>query len=116
LKVLITGDRNWNNKTAIKRELSKFPPETIIIHGGARGADKLAGEVAKELGFQVQEYPADWQKHGKAAGPIRNQEMLEKESPEYCIAFHFDLKQSKGTRDMVKRALRNKVFVKVVQE
>lgn len=104
MRVLICGDRNWQNEAAIRRELSKLDPGTAIIHGGARGADTLAGIVAKEIGLQVEVYPADWNRHGRAAGPIRNQQMIEQGRPDIVLAFHANIGQSKGTKDMVERA------------
>ena len=61
----------------------------------------MCGWMAKQLGFEVREYPAKWDEHGKAAGPIRNRQMFDSEKPELVIAFHNDLANSKGTKDMV---------------
>lgn len=105
VRLLVCGDRNWTDEAAIKRVLSIYREwdEVTVIHGNCRGADKLAGKVARELGFKVEEYNADWETYGKAAGPIRNQQMLDEGKPEYGIAFHADLASSKGTKDMVTR-------------
>jgi len=104
MKILICGDRNWSNREVIKRELSKIlGTNHVVIHGGANGADKLAGEVAKGLGFKVVVFPADWEKYGKVAGMLRNTEML-MEKPELILAFHPDLSQSKGTKGLLKIA------------
>jgi hypothetical protein len=48
-----------------------------LIHGGARGVDKMAATIAANKGAHVVTVPAQWDKYGKAAGPIRNQEMIE---------------------------------------
>jgi hypothetical protein len=106
MKVLVCGDRDWTNKEAIRRELSKFPPGTVVVHGDCRGADRLAGEVAEELGFRVIPVPADWDTYGDAAGPIRNAKML-REHPdiERVLAFHPNLKKSKGTKNMWHQAI-----------
>ena len=48
-----------------------------LFHGGARGADRTIGRVANQLGWPVEVLPADWRRHGRAAGPIRNRELLE---------------------------------------
>ena len=48
--------------------------DVTLVHGGASGADIIAGEIALALGWQVEEYPADWETHGKAAGPEREVE------------------------------------------
>jgi len=79
----------------------------VIIHGDCRGADRLAGQAAEQLGLTVRAYPAQWDSHGRAAGPIRNQQMIDEEHPDLVIAFHDDLTKSKGTRDMLQRAKRS---------
>jgi predicted Rossmann-fold nucleotide-binding protein len=48
-----------------------------LLHGGARGADRAIGRAARQLGWSVEVLPADWRRHGRAAGPIRNRELLE---------------------------------------
>lgn len=114
MRVLVCGDRNWINRDLIYRDLFDLPRgEITIIHGAARGADSIAGEVAKELGYKVEAYPADWEKHGRAAGPIRNKKMLEEGKPNLVLAFHNDLESSKGTKHMVKIAREAKVPVLV---
>jgi hypothetical protein len=115
MKVLVCGDRNWTNIDAIKRELLAFGPGTIIVHGACRGADTFAGIVAGELGYEVREYPAEWAKYGRAAGPIRNRQMLEEE-PTLVLAFHEDFPSSKGTKDMVKAAKARGIATRLVKE
>lgn len=102
-KVLITGDRNWTNKSLIRSILATLPKDTVIIQGGASGADTLAKIAATELGLQVATYHAQWITYGKAAGPIRNQHMID-ENPERVLAFHSNINDSKGTKDTIKRA------------
>lgn len=77
MRVLVCGSRSWTDKTPIKRRLCLLPGSVTVVHGAARGADALAGQVAAELNFAVEEYPADWNRHGRAAGPMRNIEMLD---------------------------------------
>lgn len=120
--ILVTGDRNWVNKTVIKIVLSTFNDCTfndknnVIVHGAARGADTLAGIVARELRMQVKEYPAKWSEHGKSAGPIRNKLMYDSEHPDIVIAFHNDLENSKGTKHMVGIAKKGKTPILHVTE
>ena len=116
MKVLITGDRDWTDIETIRAWLSKLQDWgcTIIIEGGARGADKIAGSEARRMGMKVIEVPADWSRYGKGAGLIRNQEMLELK-PDLVVAFHSDLPRSKGTTDMVRRARKEGVEVILVK-
>ena len=110
MKVLVCGSREWVEQAPIERELRKLPPGTIIVHGACRGADNIAGYVAKLLGFEVRPYPADWDFYGPSAGILRNKKMLDKEHPDKAgvridkaLAFHRDPNLGKGTKDMVKR-------------
>ena len=52
-------------------------PVHLLLHGGARGADAAIGRAAQQLGWASLVMPAQWQLHGRAAGPIRNRELLE---------------------------------------
>jgi hypothetical protein len=77
-----------------------------VVHGAAKGADTIAGEIAEEMDIVVRTFPADWKKWGKAAGPIRNQEMLMEGKPDMVLAFHNNIDASKGTKHMVQIAER----------
>ena len=113
LVVLICGDRNWNNRASIVKRLKLLPAGTLIIHGGARGADSLAGEEALKMGFEVQVFPAEWDKYGLAAGPKRNIQMLD-QNPHLVIAFHPNLTKSRGTAHTVREARKRQIKVHLV--
>lgn len=123
-RVLVCGDRTWTDKEAIMKILSQYPSDTVIIHGDngdvdpttgkvIKGADKLAGECAKELGLTVKAFPAQWEKYGRAAGLVRNKEMLDEGLPIEVIAFHCDITKSKGTKNMIAQASKRKIPSKV---
>ncbi len=76
-----------------------------IVHGGQRGTDKAAGRWAAKRKFPCQEF--DWNAHGKEAGPVRNQTMLNVARPRFVIAF----KGGPGTKDMINRAMKVGVIV-----
>lgn len=80
----------------------------VIIEGEQRGADLLAREWAEEKGLEVRGFPADWQSKGKAAGPIRNKQMIVEGKPDAVIAFPGNF----GTRNMVNLAKRYNIPVK----
>lgn len=103
MTVLVTGSRTWNSwaQLTIKLDVLKERGFTKLIHGGARGADYIAGEVGHALGYAVTAYPADWSK-GKGAGFARNQQMLETK-PDLVLAC-FMARRTPGTSDMVRRA------------
>lgn len=110
--VLICGSREWRDRLAIFEAL--FPlvgKATLVIHGAARGADTIGGEVARELGIPVHEFPADWDRYGKGAGYIRNSRMLKEGQPDLVLAFTEELVG--GTGQMVKLARKADVEVRV---
>lgn len=114
MKVLVCGDRNYTDYHKIYRTLARLPKDSLIIEGGCRGADRLASKAACELGLRVREYKADWFTYGRAAGPIRNAQMLKRESPELVLAFHSKLDESKGTIHMIKLAERAGIPIRII--
>lgn len=70
---------------------------SCLIHGGARGADALAAAWAKAQGIEAVIFPADWESHGRAAGPIRNRRMIAEGKPDGVVAFP----GGRGTADMI---------------
>ena len=111
MRILICGDRNYKNWEKIQNYLNTLDSETIIIHGCAKGADSLAGNLSRGRGWGLIRFPAQWDKHGKAAGSIRNQQMLDEGQPDLVVYFHDDIENSKGTKDMITRAKKNNVPV-----
>ena len=111
MKVLVTGSRELTNRQLVFNTLDRIRPSSIV-HGAARGADKLSGDWAEENNVSEFAYPAQWSRYGRAAGVIRNSEMLEKEKPDLVIAFL--LPGSRGTADMVRKARQAGVTVKVI--
>lgn len=111
MKVLVCGSRGWRDRGAIRAAFTLLPEDTTIIHGGARGADALAGEVAKEFGFDVIVHYAEWTKHGKAAGIKRNLAMLDT-NPDKVIAFWDG--ESRGTQHTIQEAIKREIQVILV--
>lgn len=107
LKVIVCGGRNFTDIDLVREYLGRLPAGTTVVHGAARGADALADAVALMLGLSIEPHPADWKKHGKAAGAIRNSEMLKAGNVALVIAFP----GGRGTADMVAKARAAKVNV-----
>jgi hypothetical protein len=109
-KVLVCGGRDYNDFDRLEDELNRIERAygvITIISGCARGADSLAIKYAETYGDDVLKFPADWDKHGRAAGPIRNQQMLDEGKPDLVIAFP----GGKGTMDMINRSKKANIEV-----
>jgi hypothetical protein len=98
-RVLVCGGRDYADKNRVWRVLFQIAP-TLVIQGGARGADLLALDWAFRHRVPIETYRADWKRDGKAAGPIRNQRMIDEGKPDLVVAFPGE----RGTADMVRRA------------
>lgn len=115
MRILICGSRDFEFKELIELDLKLRPDLPTIIEGDAPGADTYARIVAEMCGYPVEKYPADWEQYGRKAGPIRNQQMLDEGKPDIVWAYFSDVEKSKGTRDMVTRALKAKLPVYAVE-
>lgn len=121
MRVLVTGDRKWGLTTGrlaqdlgvMNTRLKELPKGSVVIQGGAAGADTMAKGIAQALEFIVVTYDANWDYQHRSAGPIRNSVMLSDGKPELVLAFHSDLENSKGTKDMVAKARKAGIPVEV---
>lgn len=106
MKVLVCGGRDYagySHVWGVLETIHARTPIDTLIEGGATGADHWARKWAKcHHGVEIETHPADWQAHGRAAGPLRNQRMLDVGNPNLVIAFP----GGRGTADMVRRAKR----------
>jgi hypothetical protein len=110
VRVLVCGSRTWWDGSRIWQTLYELNP-TVIIEGCADGADRWAELWAKEYHVLIEHFPADWRNLGKAAGPIRNQRMLDEGKPDLVVGFDMG---TQGTHDMLRRAAKAHVPVRVV--
>jgi len=115
MKVLICGDRNWTDREKIRSWIAKLQDQgyDTVIEGEARGADTIAAEEAVRADMIVLRFPANWALHHRAAGHIRNRQMLD-QKPDLVVAFHPDLTKSHGTADTVHEANRRGIIVLVI--
>ena len=103
MKLLVCGGRDLSDRTGVFAALDAlhaYEPVTLLIEGGARGADSLAGDWAISRGIPRRTFMAEWERHGPAAGPIRNRRMLEEGDPDRVAAFP----GGRGTAHMVRIA------------
>ena len=115
IKVIIAGTRDFNDYALLKKDVDYFlqdfnPSKIEIVSGNARGADKLGERYAKEHNLPVKLFPANWDKYGKRAGYLRNQEMAN--YSDVLIAFWDE--KSKGTKHMIDIAKKQDLTVIVV--
>lgn len=105
-KIVIAGCRDFNNYDLAKQHIDfcinniKKKYELVFVSGGCKGADLLGERYAKENDYALEIHPANWEKYGKAAGPIRNKKMAE--DCDYAICFWNG--KSKGTKSMINYA------------
>lgn len=120
-KVIICGSRDFTDYELLKRKCDLLLSKKIengcnitIISGCAKGADTLGENYAEERKFNIEKYPANWDKYGRGAGFIRNEEMSK--VAHACIAFFSSKNESNGTKDMVKRALEKGLLVRKIYQ
>jgi hypothetical protein len=106
-RVLVCGGRDFDDAEklvdkldTIKKESTPDGKKFVLIHGDARGADYLANSWAEFHKLKIKKFPANWKKFGKAAGHIRNAQMLEEGSPDLVVAFP----GGRGTENMIQQA------------
>jgi hypothetical protein len=105
MRILVCGGREFRDVEKMNKVLSQVcswatdRANLVIIHGGCRGADEMAGVWGRENSVKVVEVPAQWDLHGNAAGPLRNQHMIDHFTPTQGVVFP----GGRGTLDMLTR-------------
>jgi hypothetical protein len=108
MRVLVCGGRDFDDVGLMISALDRLHTEkffTVLIHGNARGADRMADAWAWCRGVPREPYEVpqgEWDELGKKAGPLRNQRMLDEGKPDLVVAFP----GAGGTKDMVRRAVK----------
>lgn len=125
MRLLVFGSRTWDDRSIVRAILNGISWEVtsdsedeplVILEGGAPGADRIASEWAdedpdSEPGVQHERYEADWDRLGRAAGPARNQEAVDRGKPDRAVGFVAGLlpdgrPNSPGSKDMFERLLK----------
>lgn len=119
-RIIVTGSRTWDDHESIRFALPyaafaqlRVSPRncTVVVGDCPTGADAIVTELAPKFGMALEIHRADWNAHGKSAGPKRNQKMAES-GANLCIAFWDG--ESRGTLDMIQRATRFAISVRIV--
>ena len=116
-RVIIAGTRTFSDYELLRTTCNNLLSEkqwthtVVVISGTARGADQMGERYARERGFQLRRFPADWEQYGKSAGHIRNAMMAD--NADALIAFWDG--ESKGTKNMIDNARRKGLAVRVIQ-
>lgn len=98
MKVAVIGSRTFKNYSLLRETLDNYYPQiSLIVSGGARGADSLGEKYAKEEGIQTLIFKPEWDKYGKSAGMIRNKYIID--NADLVVAYWDGL--SKGTKDSI---------------
>lgn len=116
-RIVIGGYRNFDNYEIFKNFVDLCigdKSEITILSGHCKGVDLMGERYAKEKGFALEIYPADWKKYGRAAGPIRNRQMVE--NADSVIAFVSET--ASGTKKLIENAkkLNKELFIKNIGE
>ena len=112
MRILVCGGRDYKDQNAVNLALdrvkSQYGTIEVVIHGGASGADDFGAQWGHKHATKGHlRFNADWNRHGKAAGPIRNERMIQEGEPDGCIAFP----GGRGTKDMIDRCIKHGIPV-----
>lgn len=115
-RVIIAGTRDFNDYQLLRDKCDAIlsakrqDSNIVIVSGTARGADRLGERYARERGYEIRQFPADWLNDEKKAGPIRNAKMAD--NADALIAFWDG--QSRGTKNMIETAKRKGLAVRTI--
>ncbi len=113
-RVVVAGSRDFNDYSLLSAELDKLlagQSNIIIVSGTARGADRLGERYAAEHGLKIERYPAEWERYHKAAGPIRNAQMVQ--NADAVIVFWDN--ESSGTKNIIECARKENIPYKIIR-
>ena len=123
IRIIVAGTRTFSDYELLRNKLDDFisklkqkhpDKQVVIITGAAKGADQLGSFYARNHNIPLKEFPADWTTYGKAAGPIRNQQMLDYALHEIPVLIVFWDGESRGTKNMMNIAKRHNVQTEIV--
>ena len=109
MRILVTGSRDWPSEPLIQQALMNWwlendqPYDVTLVSGACpTGADAMAERVALTQGWTVELHPANWDRYGKRAGFVRNEQMVESK-PDVCLAFIYNKSKGATMTDLMAR-------------
>ncbi|MBR7131946.1 MAG: DUF2493 domain-containing protein [Clostridia bacterium] len=118
-KIVVAGCRDYQDYEQAKEYIDfcisniKKKYTLVFVSGGCAGADMLGERYARENGYEIERYPAEWEKYGRSAGPKRNEQMAK--AADFVICFWDG--QSRGTKTMIEfaRQMGKRVKIKKIK-
>lgn len=119
-RIVVAGGRDFSDYQLLEKTLDQylencFLSDVVIVSGGARGADRLGERYARKNGIDLKLFPADWDKYGKSAGYIRNEEMA-KYGTHVVLFWNGESRGTKHMYDLAKKYKRNCTVIKYETE
>ena len=112
MRVIVCGSRRWRDRDRITARLADLSGDSIVVHGGAAGADKIAHQEAQKLGLLVEVHRPDYRRRTPKFAPLIRNEQMAALGADLCIAFWDG--QSTGTAHMMGEAKAHGIPVEVV--
>lgn len=112
-RVLITGSREWSDRFFIQNKIEDLSlrGNIVIVHGGCKkGVDEIVNNYCLYENIEQEIYTAKWEKHGKRAGILRNQQMVDTK-PDLCLSFWNG--KSTGTKDCINKVIKAKIPINI---
>ena len=112
-RVIVCGSRRWRDRDKITNRLADLPSDTTVVHGGAGGADSIAGQEAEKLGLLVEIHKPDYGLHPHIGAPLKRNTKMAELGADLCIAFWVG--SSSGTAHMISEARRCGIPVEIIE-
>lgn len=115
MRVIVCGSRDWQDRETIAARLAAIPnPDSVtIVHGKAKGADRIADQEAKKIGMAVESHYPHYDKFPGNTAPLERNEHMASLGADLCIAFWDG--SSRGTQHMINRARKHGIPVEIIK-
>jgi hypothetical protein len=114
MRVIVCGSRDWHDRKTIGDRLGDLPGTSTVVHGAARGADRIAEQEAHKWGLLTEPHKPEYHLYGPKRAPLIRNEKMAMLGADLCIAFWDGL--SSGTKDMMEKAEKHGIPVEVIRK